>query len=1237
MDTDRNLLFGVLALQADLIDPARFAEACSAWASRKETPLADLLLERGWLTPGDRVDIEKLLERKLKKHGNNAHAGLVEVTTDQVRLSLSGVADADVRHSLNGSTPPAPGHVLLATTAYVPEAGERYTLTRLHATGGIGRVWLARDASLGRDVALKELRPERSANPSVWARFLKEAQVTGQLEHPGIVPIYEVGQRPADQAPFYTMRFVRGRTLAEAVAAYHKKRLQGEAGPLELRELLGAFVGVCNAVAYAHSRGVLHRDLKPQNIVLGDYGEVIVLDWGLARLMKQPEGDEAHPPLDVAAESGVQGTLQGQVLGTPAYMAPEQAEGRLDLLGPATDVYGLGAVLYEILTGRPPFTGTETAGVLSLVIHEPPTRPRLTVPTTAAALEAVCLKALAKKSAQRYASAKELAEEVQRWLADEPVAAYREPAPVRLSRWARRHRTLVASAAALLIAVTVGLAVGTVLLTQANARTEEQRRQAEVERERAEANFQKARRAVDEYYTKVSENKLLDVPGLQPLRKDLLQSARDYYKEFLNDHAQDRAVRSEAAEAWYRLGLLSLAIGPSEEALDALQNSAVAYEALATEHPEEPRYRFKHAMCLNDIGLQQAKLGRPTEATKTHEECVRIREALAREYPSEVEYRKELAIGYRNLGQRRKEAGRDKDGMALKEKSRELYTALVREFPESPDYRNRLGGLLLEIGLDLQYQGRKEEAERTFKDTIELLEKLVRDKPKGLDYQSNVAAAYTHLGFLQVARTELEPGLDSTRHALKFLETLVKENPALPGYRLQSAYGNQQIGSLLTELGREAEGLEASRRALALYEETAAKDPNNVYYQAYLAEGRQALGILLSQAGKPVEAAAEFEKARTMRQKLVDASPTNTDFQSDLAISHIGIGNLLNEAGKPKEALASCEKAQVIRQKLVDANPTTLNFQRDLANGQTDVAALLFQLGKSQEALRECEKAQATRQKLADAEPANIEFRRELATHHGAIGFLLSEIGKPEEALAAYDKAQALRQKLADADPTNTSMQSDLAAGYNGIGALFKDAGKPKEALAAYEQAQAIRQKLADAHPTIPAYQNELAGSLNDVADALRDLGKFDDARAVHNRAIALREKLVKDSPTVLRYRFQLAYGLKRLVLTERADGKNAAAVAAGKRARALYEELPPRSTEELIALAGCLALLGDQAGKPGSGLTVEEGRTATDKAGELLRQAIAAGYGNTAQLRKDPCLEPLRQRDDFKKLIQGS
>jgi serine/threonine-protein kinase len=418
MDTDRNLLFGILALQADLIDAGQFVEACTLWASHKNMPLAELLLERRWIQPADKAHVDYLLERKLLKHGGDPQASLASVPND-IKRTLAALDAPDIQRSL--AELPGPDHASAGTTIdHVPQHGERYTLIRLHGRGGIGQVWLARDTAMGRHVALKELRPDKAENPVVQARFLKEAHITGRLEHPGIIPVYEVARRGSDQHPFYTMRFVKGRTLTEAARAYHQKQQAGQADSFDQLALLNAFVTVCHTVAYAHARGVIHRDLTGQNVVLGDFGEVIVLDWGLAKLTghHEAETDVRAPDLEPDELGTPDLTVQGQALGTPAYMAPEQAAGRLDLIGRHTDVYGLGAILFEILTGQPPFFGSDIHEVLCQVREQDPIPPRRFCPDVPPALEAICLQALAKRPEDRCAGAGELAQQVRHWLAE---------------------------------------------------------------------------------------------------------------------------------------------------------------------------------------------------------------------------------------------------------------------------------------------------------------------------------------------------------------------------------------------------------------------------------------------------------------------------------------------------------------------------------------------------------------------------------------------------------------------------------------------------------------------------------------------------------------------------------------------------------------------------------------------------------------------------------------------------
>jgi hypothetical protein len=329
--------------------------------------------------------------------------------------------------------------------------------------GGIGDVYTASDRATGRSLAVKFLNDWALEQESCREAFAFEATVTSQLEHPNIVPVYVTGATP-DGKPFYAMRLIPGRTLAAAIAEFHDRRRAGDSAEhrsAHYNELLAQFALACKAIAYAHDRGVIHRDIKPANIMLGKFGEVVVLDWGLAARVDRDDtarasGEQSIVMPTMAVDSAP--AAKRGISGTPAYMSPEQHDGGRHV-GPASDVYGLGATLYHVLTGQPPFEG-DVAAIRDKALAgdvQPPSRVKRGV---SRAIESVCLKAMARDPVDRYETPLELARDVEHYLADLPVSSYREPLPRRLARWARRHRTVaqLATAALLLLLLTAGTA-----------------------------------------------------------------------------------------------------------------------------------------------------------------------------------------------------------------------------------------------------------------------------------------------------------------------------------------------------------------------------------------------------------------------------------------------------------------------------------------------------------------------------------------------------------------------------------------------------------------------------------------------------------------------------------------------------------------------------------------------------------------------------------------------------------
>lgn len=345
------------------------------------------------------------------------------VVQEQMRLSHSGSATTVQHHGTTQQ--PAIASPFDTDRAEARQMTSRFQIQRQLGAGALGVVWLARDEQLKRSVALKEMNPEAAEFPRAWHRFCREAEITGYLEHPNVVPLYQFGTDADTGQPFYAMRFVGKRTLAAAIEEYHDRRAAGEDTSMDLHKLLTAFLGVCQALAYAHSRGVIHRDLKPENVALDNFGQVIVLDWGLARLTDEFESGNLLSGDGVLSDSSFEQTMAGEVIGTPIYMAPEQAAGDQDKVDERTDVYGLGAILFAMLTGDAPHTarsrdeGTSVAvnELLRRISEDPSPDPVSVRPDIPPGLAFICSRALRFKQHSRFQTAGELADAVERWMA----------------------------------------------------------------------------------------------------------------------------------------------------------------------------------------------------------------------------------------------------------------------------------------------------------------------------------------------------------------------------------------------------------------------------------------------------------------------------------------------------------------------------------------------------------------------------------------------------------------------------------------------------------------------------------------------------------------------------------------------------------------------------------------------------------------------------------------------------
>jgi serine/threonine-protein kinase len=716
--------------------------------------------------------------------------------------------------------------------------------------GGMGVVYKARQKKLNRLVALKMVLSGGHASPDALARFLVEAQAVAALQHPNIVQIYEVGEH--DSLPHFSLEFVDGAPLDRALAGKPQK-------PVDAARLVET---LSRAMHFAHNHSILHRDLKPANVLLTSDGVPKITDFGLA---KKLEGDSGQ-------------TKDGSIMGTPSYMAPEQARGELKNLGPSADIYSLGAMLYEMLVGRPPFLGTTPFETILQVIKEEPVPPSRLIGKLPPDVETICLKCLQKEPAKRYATAELLAEDCRRFIAGEPILSRPISPAERAWRWCRRNPRvagLLATVAGLLVVVTVTSTVSALTIAQERNLKEIQRKDAvdarvaaETARQQADENAKIATKQaglslntmqvlIDKVQTQLDE-----APRTQQIKRDLLETAMEGLKKVAKEAEGSTSIETTMLGAHMQMAKMFKQLGDTEDAMNEYEKSLTIARRRAEENPDNDASQSNLVVVLNQVGDMRQELKRDVDAALLcYREALQICETLSAKPPSTAGARSpsklldKLAEANKNVALTLLKQGKPGESLPLLEKVVSLRNELVAMEPDTQAFRRTLAQAHNILGEVSFLTGDKAAALTHYDECITQREKLLANDPEDIDGTFELAESCGNYGDVLIRLGDNDGAKTFFDRALTGFHGLMAFDDQKIIFKVMAGLSAYRMGVLARRVGDTADANRHFAESLALREAIAALDPSND-------ARRMELMLALARCGEHVRAVELAESVR---------------------------------------------------------------------------------------------------------------------------------------------------------------------------------------------------------------------------------------------------------------------------------------------------------------------------------------------------------------------------------------